>query len=100
MTGEARRAGFDIYTGSYPPEVCGVGDYAQLLAKALAEMGCSVRVLKSGWRSTFSLGPARLTRSEPARILNIQYPTSGYGTSLLPHLACALARLVGIPNPA
>jgi glycosyltransferase involved in cell wall biosynthesis len=86
---------FVIYTGSYPPDVCGVGDYARLLADALDARGLGVRILRSTWASFLRLVAIRLSVRQ-APVLNIQYPTAGYGKSILPHLACGLARLLGL----
>ncbi len=35
--------------GSYPPEVCGIGDYTSLLAETLARSGAGVSVLTSSY---------------------------------------------------
>lgn len=38
-----------LVSGTYPPARCGVGDYAELLAHALAEKGAHVSVVTSGY---------------------------------------------------
>ena len=84
-----------LITGSLPPEACGVGDYTSKLGQALERAGVTV--------SVFRTRPSRLDRLARIRgeisrrapdIAHIQYPTVGYGRSLLPH---ALALTLPIP---
>lgn len=83
----------DMVTGSYPPDVCGVGDYCQQLVTHLAHgQHCHCEVV----RPSFAL-LRRWWRAWPSRgrVAMFQYPTAGYGASLLPHLFVMLARLLG-----
>lgn len=73
-----------MVTGAYPPDICGVGDYTgRLMAAApsswqlLVERDWSLRAAPGILR--------RLLRRRPSTIV-IQYPTQGYGWSLVPHL--------------
>jgi len=91
--------------GSRPPEPCGVGDYADRLARALNELGEYECVLapdptKNGLSSEarFSIFNAsklagQLIDKAPD-VIHIQYPTVGYGKTLgVPSLPGALRKL-------
>lgn len=72
-----------VTTGTYPPDVCGVGDYTSRLMSAapdgwqlLIERNWSVRATPGILRRLMKLHPSHLI---------IQYPTQGYGWSLVPH---------------
>lgn len=78
-----------LITGSYPPSVCGVGDYT---ARLLDTDGA----LTSGWQlyyrtkwglSTLAQHIKAINRTGE-QVINLQYPTQGYGWSLVPHLLC------------
>lgn len=73
-----------MVSGSFPPDVCGVGDYTGRLMevapahwRALIERDWSVRALPGILR--------RLLKLRPVDVVT-QYPTQGYGWSLVPHL--------------
>lgn len=67
-----------MLTGSYPPQVCGVGDYTERLAAALREAGVDVEVI------TPRSARVALRRVLSKEIFHIQYPSVGYGWSMLP----------------
>jgi glycosyltransferase involved in cell wall biosynthesis len=74
-----------MISGSYPPDVCGVGDYTCHLAEALIARGLEVILLQRkdwSWRSRREL--LEEVRGTDYDILHIQYPSVGYGRSLLP----------------
>ncbi len=81
-----------LVSGSWPPQVCGVGDYTQVLSQELAKAGLGVRRFAS---ERFSRLYAPDILNEIARsdcdLVHIQYPTVGYGRSLTPS---AIARAV------
>jgi len=82
-----------MITGSYPPNVCGAGDYTERLVGSLENFGHSVEVITgSGWR--LSDAPAVLKRINAcgADIVHLQYPTVGYGRKLGPQLIALVAR--------
>lgn len=84
----------DMVTGSYPPDVCGVGDYCQQLVAHLAHWyDCRCEVFRPSRRLLL-----RWLRAWPehGRVAIFQYPTAAYGASLLPHLFVMLARLLGL----
>jgi glycosyltransferase involved in cell wall biosynthesis len=103
-------------TGSFPPMRCGVGDYTQRLAMALAAIpGNTVGLLTSrrcaaaedgGNVAVFpivdrwTLGEIwkvfRLFRRWRPDLVHIQYPTQGYGRGTLPCLVPLLAWLAGV----
>jgi glycosyltransferase involved in cell wall biosynthesis len=76
-----------VITGSYPPDVCGVGDYARnvMSAPTAAEWGIYYR---PDWRPASLLSIIREIRARRPREIFMQYPTQGYGWSLVPHLVC------------
>ncbi len=87
---------FLIFTGSYPPDKCGVGDYVQAFSTALSESGHRVEILKDRWKSVLRiLKRNRLPLN--STFLSIQYPTAGYGKSLAPHAAAWVGHLAGVP---
>lgn len=81
-----------ILTGTYPPERCGVGDYVRHLLSTPTGKDWTLLYLK-GWRlRDLKENIARLGNIKD-RTLNLQYPTMGYGTSLVPHLMAMYAVL-------
>ncbi len=96
-------------TGSFPPEVCGIGDYTSLLAGALARTGAGVSVLTSSylgikkskanpavypevksWKAGNVFSILKRIRELKPDIAHFQYPNTQYrknlGTNLLPML--------------
>jgi len=74
-----------LITGSYPPEVCGVGDYTSALAAALGAAGASVEIVhERDWSPLRMAGVRRRLLAIGADILHMQYPTKGYGWQLGP----------------
>jgi glycosyltransferase involved in cell wall biosynthesis len=75
-----------LVSGSWPPVICGVGDFMNLMWKELAQSGYAPERL--------TLRPGNLNVSLRAlaasfghnRLIYISYPTEGYGKSLLPFL--------------
>lgn len=73
-----------MITGSYPPDVCGVGDYTEKLTEAIQTKGVDVDIyntVASGWGTLLK---GRILKNYD--IVHMQYPTVGFGKSLLPHL--------------
>lgn len=81
-------------TGSYPPDVCGVGDYTQCLFDAFALRGASEAEIhlfyKKDWRISLLWQYFREIRRLHPDVLYLQYPTEGYGYSILPQLLLGL----------
>jgi glycosyltransferase involved in cell wall biosynthesis len=96
-----------IITGSFPLDKCGVGDYACLLAENLASLeNVDIHVLTSKRKDSFkestnrfqlldkieswNLFSLRIVIDQVKKInpdiIHIQYPTTGYGYSLMPHV--------------
>ncbi len=82
-----------VMTGSLPPDVCGVGDYSEALIQSLLSEGLSVETYYANdWSlSTIFRHLSRLRRYGSG-VLNIQYPTQGYGWSVVPVLLCLLIK--------
>lgn len=107
-----------MITGSYPPDVCGVGDYTACLSEALGKKGVQISVITTGTEDTISPNGlirvqrviptwssataarllADLCRGENPDIIHIQYPTVGFGAKLGPHLTVVMAALAGRPT--
>jgi glycosyltransferase involved in cell wall biosynthesis len=82
-------------TGSYPPDVCGVGDYTFRLAEALRQQGIAVDVMHDGgWQLGDTPRIFRQIRSQRTDIIHIQYPTIGYGAGLAPQMLSLLVNSV------
>jgi glycosyltransferase involved in cell wall biosynthesis len=74
-----------IVTGSYPPDVCGVSDYTSKLMETMAAKDWCVYT-DSDWSLGSLLRHIRNINSKQCTNINLQYPTQGYGWSLVPHL--------------
>lgn len=103
-----------LITGSFPPEICGVGDYSARLAEHLAPW-CDVQVVTSCGEggaadgltvhrvmNSWSLRKLpffiSLIRKIAPDVIHIQYPTRGYGAGTLPYIVPLLCRLMGKPS--
>ncbi|WP_298199956.1 glycosyltransferase family 4 protein [Desulfosporosinus sp.] len=76
-----------LITGSYPPDTCGVGDYTASLVAALQKCGINVEVLHTHkWHLSCLNQIIKHLNSLKPDIVHIQYPTVGYGSSLMPHM--------------
>lgn len=82
-----------MITGSYPPNVCGAGDYTERLVTALERRGHSVEVVTGrGWGLGSATAVLKRIGDYGADITHIQYPTVGYGRKLGPQLIALLQR--------
>ena len=80
-----------MLSGSWPPDRCGVGDYAEQLSVALEKHGVEVvRFGGHGFNVTSVIEMKRHLAECKADILHIQYPTVGYGRSIAPALLASL----------
>lgn len=80
---------FVFIVGSYPPDICGVGDYTFKLLHSDTAIGNHWEVF---YRRDWSLGKLfryikDINALKPSHLF-LQYPTQGYGWSLLPHILC------------
>lgn len=84
-----------MISGSYPPEVCGVGDYTVRLVEALGEIGIEVKTLR-GITWAFDSIPllGNIIEQSGCDVVHMQYPSVGYGRSILPQLLCLRIRPV------
>lgn len=90
---EGERPRLVMITAAYPPDVCGVGDYTnRLMAQAPANWQLFV-ARDWSWRGVIDV-VGRLLACRP-EVAVIQYPTQGYGWSLVPHLLVLLGRVTG-----
>jgi len=77
-------------TGSYPPDICGVGDYVSNILKSdiSKEKGFSL-FYKEKWNIKYLLKYIDEILNTGSSYICLQYPTQGYGWSLLPHILVA-----------
>ncbi|KQY98115.1 hypothetical protein ASD45_19245 [Pseudolabrys sp. Root1462] len=81
-----------LVSGSWPPQVCGVGDYTQVLGHELAKAGVEVRRFASDrFSQLYARSILEEIESVDCDVIHIQYPTVGYGRSLTPS---AIARVI------
>lgn len=74
-----------IITGSYPPQVCGVGDYTSKLISAQNARNW-ILYHSNNWSLCSLLYHIRCINKMHIKYINMQYPTQGYGWSLVPHM--------------
>jgi glycosyltransferase involved in cell wall biosynthesis len=95
-----------IVTGSFPPMLCGVGDYSESLAQELVKnhdinvailtsLVAKRRIIKNNinifevmkkWEIINVFTAIKAIKSWNPDIVHIQYPTQGYGRGWLPYL--------------
>lgn len=76
-----------LVTGSYPPDVCGVGDYSKKLLESLNKESNIVELFyKKKWGIINLFSYTNEIKSKKANLIHFQYPTEGYGYSILPLL--------------
>jgi glycosyltransferase involved in cell wall biosynthesis len=74
-------------TGSYTPDVCGVGDYSKKLYESLKKESYSFELFhKKNWKMSNLYSFLKEIKSKKADLIHFQYPTEGYGYSFLPLL--------------
>lgn len=74
-----------MITGSFPPDICGVGDYTAVLAKKLEEKELDIGVFNyKEWKVKNIFKIKNEICKEKSDIYHLQYPTQGYGYSLVP----------------
>jgi len=78
-----------MISGSLPPDPCGVGDYAEYLAESLQAQHVDLQLQRLD-----SLSLKQIRYLSQQRILHIQYPSRGYGISLIPQLLAVLCKPV------
>jgi glycosyltransferase involved in cell wall biosynthesis len=84
-----------LVTGSFPRGQCGVGDYVDLLAEALNTRGIDAHVIDSGdFRLRKSVGLHRALRDQHFDLIQLHYPSLGFGTNLGPQAIAILRRCV------
>ena len=104
-----------MVTGSYPPQPCGVGDYAERLVDELKSAGVSVDVVTTAAQDRDDTGSVafalttwtlrnwwkalRWMRTRRYDVIHIQYPARFYGYRPVLALLCLVAKVAvpGIP---
>lgn len=82
-----------LITGTYPPERCGVGDYSQHLMHTAAGQSWTL-FYRREWRWGRLREYLADLRKIEDKTVNMQYPTMGYSTSLVPHVLALCAVLL------
>lgn len=83
-----------LVTGTYPPEQCGVADYSYCLINSEEGVKTNWKLLYTkdlsfkGFRATL-----KSIKESGESVVNLQYPSRGYGMSLFPHILCVYLRL-------
>lgn len=86
-----------VITGSYPPQICGVGDYTRNIMESTTARHWKL-YHRTDWRLTQLPRIVReIDALAPSQIF-MQYPTQGYGWSLVPHLLCLYYSLLRKPR--
>ena len=84
-----------LISGSYPPNICGVADYTERLQEHLQTANVSVFVYSGkGWGLFSATRINRELSTIGADVYHIQYPATGYGWKLGPHLLSLLRPFV------
>lgn len=76
-----------LITGSYPPQVCGVGDYTYRLISSPNAIDWKL-YNSSDWSLRSLFLHIKNIKKYNENTVNMQYPTQGYGWSIVPHLLC------------
>jgi glycosyltransferase involved in cell wall biosynthesis len=74
-----------LVSGSYPPDVCGVGDYTRNVFEA-GSGGAWALHTSSDWSLGSLTRHIRSINALRPEAVVVQYPTQGYGWSIVPHL--------------
>ncbi len=82
-----------LVTGAYPPDICGVGEYTRHLANAAPDEW-DLLVERDWSLSAFPRILRTIQQHKPTAIV-LQYPTQGYGWSLVPHLILLAGAITG-----
>jgi glycosyltransferase involved in cell wall biosynthesis len=83
-----------IITGTYPPEQCGVGDYTFNMMQTHEAAGWAL-FYATDWSLKTFFRKVKKIRQYSGTWVNMQYPSVGYGDSILPHLLCLYFFLFG-----
>lgn len=84
-----------LISGSYPPDICGVADYTKRLYEQLNKTDVSVSVYAGKrWGVFNAFRIHRDLLKTRADVYHMQYPATGYGWKLGPHLLSLLRPLV------
>lgn len=76
-----------MITGSYSPDICGVGDYTYQLMQTKIGQGWNLYYSKD-WSLISVFKHIRDIKKMKSKNIIMQYPTLGYGWSLVPLLLC------------
>lgn len=83
--------------GSWPPQLCGVGDYSKILADKLEDKNLEIYKIKNiSWEWSARREIEAKIRAANPDIVHIQYPSRGFGASRIP--AWLVFRLRNLPT--
>ncbi len=86
-----------VITGTYPPEICGAGDYTFKLMQTSIAQDWELKYFKRWQLSTIFSKIKEINKSK-IETINLQYPTMGYQGSFVPHLLCLYYSLFSKKN--
>lgn len=79
-----------IISGSYPPETCGVGDYTYNLFNCTTVRTSKwMLYISRNWKFRAICKTIHEIKAFSADVIFMQFPTMGYGWSLVPHIVTA-----------
>jgi len=76
-----------IITGSYPPDICGMADAMPNLLNTRIGQNWNMYYQRD-WRFFTLFRHIKLIKASKAKYILMQFPTRGYGWSIVPHLLC------------
>lgn len=82
-----------LITGSFPPNICGVGDYTKSLLDELVKSSSEFNFLmfyRERWEFKYVFKYYRELRELRSRVVHLQYPTEGFKYSIVPLLLFVL----------
>jgi len=84
-----------LLCGPCSPGACGVGDYTACLARALNQKGIDAHVISSAsWNLLGAIKRYEVSDGAEFDVVHIQYPTVGFGWTLIPQGLALLQRCV------
>jgi glycosyltransferase involved in cell wall biosynthesis len=75
-----------LVSGSWPPAVCGVGDFMDQMYNELKRLSCGVSMVTLGRRDLITAFRLVAASYHDNNLIYMSYPTEGYGKSLWPFL--------------
>ena len=79
--------------GSYPPDPCAIADVSFIIVNLLRAKNIDVEIVANiDWRLKNIKGIKKIIFNSKADLIHIQYPSMGFGTSLIPQFIALFYR--------